>query len=65
VDLGHDVVEFKYDLRKTFRNLNPQNPKQKAFIDKNRTKLSKELLRQIKAAPAKKNQLICSSVIST
>jgi hypothetical protein len=21
VDLGHEVVEFKYDLRKTFRNL--------------------------------------------
>lgn len=35
VDLGQDMVEFKYDLRQTFQNLNPQNPKQKAFIDNN------------------------------
>lgn len=50
VDLGHNVIEFKYNLRETFRNLNPADPKQKAFIDQNRPKVIKELLRQIKAA---------------
>jgi len=54
VDLGHEVVEFQYDLRKTFQNLNLQDPKQKAFIDKNRPRVTKELLRQIKTAHAKK-----------
>lgn len=32
VDLGHDVVEFEYDLRETFRNLDPADPVQGAFI---------------------------------
>lgn len=54
VDLGHDVLEFKYDLRKTFQNLNPQDPKQKAFINKNRPIITKELLNQIKIAHTKK-----------
>ena len=50
VDLGHDVVEFQYNLRKTFQNLNPQDPRQKAFIHKNRSRVTKELLRQIRVA---------------
>jgi spore maturation protein CgeB len=52
VDLGHDVVEFQYDLRETFQNLNPVDPIQRAFIKKNRPKVSRELLQQIKAAHA-------------
>ena len=52
VDLCHDVVEFQYDLRKTFQNLDPADPKQKAFIKKIRPKVTKELLRQIRAAHA-------------
>lgn len=54
VDLGHDVVEFQYNLRETFRHLLPQNPKHRAFIDKNRPKLERELLKQIRAAHAHK-----------
>lgn len=54
VDLGHDVLEFKYDLRKTFQNLNPQDPKQKAFINRNRPIITKELLNQIKISHTKK-----------
>ncbi|MBU1007663.1 glycosyltransferase [Candidatus Dependentiae bacterium] len=50
IDLGHDVVEFEYDLRKTFQNLNPAYPKQKFFIKTNRPKISQELLTQIKQA---------------
>jgi spore maturation protein CgeB len=52
VDLGHDVTEFQYDLRKTFQNLDQADSVQRAFIKKNRPELTKELLRQIKAVHA-------------
>jgi spore maturation protein CgeB len=52
VDLGHDVLKFQYDLHTTFQNLLPEVPAQRAFIERNRPKLSAELLRQIKAAHA-------------
>lgn len=54
VDLGHEVIEFEYDLRETFQNLDPEDPLQKSFIRKNRPKITKELLRQIKEAHAEK-----------
>jgi spore maturation protein CgeB len=54
IDLGHDVVEFQYDLRETFQNLDPQDPGRREFIDQNRPKISEELLRQIKLAHAAK-----------
>lgn len=50
LDLGHDIVPFAYDLRDTFRNLDPSAPAQRAFIDENRPKLEEQLLRQVKAA---------------
>ena len=50
VDLGNEVVEFDYNLRETFQNLNPADPIQKYFIKKNKPKLSRELLKQIKRA---------------
>jgi spore maturation protein CgeB len=50
VDLGHEVVEFQYDLRPTFQNLPPDYPGQKQFIAENRPKITEELLRQIKLA---------------
>ena len=53
VDLGHNVTEFKYDLQKTFQNLNPDDPIQKKFIQTNRPKVSKELLNQIKKINSK------------
>jgi len=52
VDLGHDVVEFQYDLRKTLQSPDPADPIQKAFIERNRPKLTKELVHQIRAAHA-------------
>jgi spore maturation protein CgeB len=52
VDLGHDVIEFQYDLRSTFQNLFPADPLQKGFIERNRPHLSEELLKQIRAAHA-------------
>ena len=52
VDLGHDVVEFQYDLRKTFQNLDPAHPRKRAFIHKNRPKLTRELLHQVRKAYA-------------
>jgi spore maturation protein CgeB len=50
VDLGHDVIRFRYDLTPHFRNLDPRDQVQKAFIDRNRPLLEQELLRQIKNA---------------
>lgn len=49
-DLGHEVIEFDYDLTRTFRNLDPDNPRQAAFIRENRPRLTAELLRQVRAA---------------
>ncbi len=52
-DMGHEVVEFDYDLTATFRNLDTTSPKQAAFIQENRPKVSAELLRQIKQVHAR------------
>ena len=52
VELGHDVVEFRYDLHETFSHLDPARPDDLKFIDNNRPALSAELLRQIRAAHA-------------
>ena len=49
-DLGHEVVEFDFNLTQTFRNLDPADPRQAAFIAVNRPRLSAELLRQLRAA---------------
>lgn len=46
-DMGHEMVEFDYDLRLTFKNL-----ASKKFIERNRERVSQELLRQIRAAHA-------------
>lgn len=54
VDMGHDVVEFQYDLGETFQNLDLENPRHRAFIDHNRPLLERELLRQVEVAHAKK-----------
>jgi spore maturation protein CgeB len=50
VNLGHDVVEFDYDLYETFLNVDPNDPQQKSFIDGNRPKVTEELIRQIRIA---------------
>ena len=52
VDIGHDVVEFGYDLRETYSHLDPGNPHSKAFIEHNRPLVTAQLLSQIKAAHA-------------
>lgn len=52
VDLGHDVVEFDYDLSETFRHLDTENPAHQAFIAQNRPRVTAALLRQIRAAHA-------------
>lgn len=50
VDLGHDVVEFDYDLGETFRHLDTGSAAHQAFIAQNRPRVTAELLRQIRAA---------------
>jgi spore maturation protein CgeB len=54
IDLGHDIVEFQYDLRETFLHLNHQDKSQLSFILKNRPKLTHELLKQIRSANQEK-----------
>jgi len=53
-DLGHDVIEFQYDLTHVFRNLDPAIPKQAEFIRANRPKVSAALLQQIQMAHAQR-----------
>lgn len=50
IGLGHEIIEFDYDLRETFKNIDSTNPEQSKFIRKNRLKLSREMLGQIKEA---------------
>lgn len=52
IDMGHEVIEFQYDLRETFHNLNPNDPKQKTFIERNKPLLTEALLEQVRAAHA-------------
>jgi spore maturation protein CgeB len=54
VDLGHDVVEFKYPMTETFRNLDPSDPVQRKFIEQSRPKVTSELLRQVRQAHKEK-----------
>jgi spore maturation protein CgeB len=54
IDLGHDVVEFDYDLKETFEHVDMDDPWQRSFIQKNRPRVSEELLRQVRAAYAEK-----------
>ena len=48
IDAGHDVVEFDYDLNETIQKADKSRNAQ--FISKNKPKVTKELLRQIKRA---------------
>ncbi len=50
IDLGHEVIEFDYDMASVFANLYAGDPKQAAFIEASRPRLSSELVRQIRQA---------------
>jgi len=50
VQLGHDLVDFDYDLQLTFQNLDPGNSTHADFIRQNRPRLSEALLVQIEKA---------------
>lgn len=64
VDLGHDVVEFDYDLSETFRFLDPAFPEHVEFIRHNRPNVTAELLRQVRPRTLS-NLSTFSLVIST
>ncbi len=51
--MGHDVVEFAYDLETAARHLDSNDAANAAFIAANRPRLGAELLRQIEAAHAR------------
>lgn len=46
-DLGHEVIRFDYDLTEHAGNRDPGVPAQRAFIERNRPRLTKSLLEQI------------------
>jgi spore maturation protein CgeB len=46
VQLGHEIIDFDYDLESTFQNLDPADPRQAAFIGQNRPRLSEALIDQ-------------------
>jgi spore maturation protein CgeB len=50
VQLGHQVVDFDYDLQITFQNLDPSNFSHADFIRQNRPRLSEALVSQIEKA---------------
>jgi len=54
VSLGHEVIEFQYDLSSTFRHLDPGRPGSAAFIAENRPRLGEALLNQLRTAHAEK-----------
>jgi hypothetical protein len=54
VSLGHEVIEFQFDLTETFRHLDPSRPEHAGFIATNRPRLGAELLAQIRAAHSAK-----------
>ena len=54
IDMGHEIVEFRYDLRDIFRNLDPADPDQRHFIERTRPRTSRELVTQVRAAHAER-----------
>jgi spore maturation protein CgeB len=54
VQLGHELVDFEYDLQTTFQNLDPSNLTHANFIEQNRPRLSEALLLQIEKAHAQR-----------
>ena len=53
VDLGHDVVVFDFDYSEFNYNLDQSDPKQLAFTETNRPRLSEQLKQQFGVAHAK------------
>ncbi|MEI7729515.1 MAG: glycosyltransferase [Verrucomicrobiota bacterium] len=47
-EMGHELVEFDYDLTETMRKLDPSDPSQAAYIATNRPRLSEALVRQLR-----------------
>jgi len=54
VDLGNEVIRFNYNSTLYIQNSDSSIPRKKALIDKNRPKLEKELLAQIRKVNLKK-----------
>jgi spore maturation protein CgeB len=53
VKMGHEIVDFEYDLDRTFQYLDPSDPIQREFIGRNRPRLSDALLSQVRKTHAK------------
>ena len=53
-DLGHEVIPFDYDLAPHFRYMDTTDPRQEKFIEQNRPRLERALLKQITAEHRRK-----------
>jgi hypothetical protein len=47
VSMGHDVVEFNYDLDRSFQSIDTSVAANQSFVAANRSRLSEELIRQV------------------
>jgi spore maturation protein CgeB len=54
VDLGHELVRFDYDYGPHNDHLDPRVPAHRAFMQRHRPLLGEQLLRQVKAAHARR-----------
>jgi spore maturation protein CgeB len=50
VDLGHDVVEFQFDLNPLLRHADVANPEHRAFVNEHRPRAEAALLEQLEVA---------------
>jgi spore maturation protein CgeB len=53
-DLGHEVVDFKFNLEPLIQNADFNNPIKRSFVDNNRPAAQEELLKQIRQASKEK-----------
>jgi len=54
IELGHEVIEFTYDMRSLLIHADPANPGNEEFIKRHRPELEVELLRQVRKAHSQK-----------
>jgi len=52
VDLGHDVIEFDYDLEPLIAAANTNDPRNHRFVERHRPRASAELVKQVMRAHA-------------
>jgi len=52
-ELGHEIIDFEFDMDRTFQYLDPADPVHNEFISRNRPRLSDALVSQVRKARAR------------